>query len=102
MTNRNSHGKIHHAIKFGKSSISIRAIFHFPYQLPFSHGFPMVFPWFSHGFPMVFPWLNHLRGTAEAHQLRWAAPRSTTLQQRATAMAMVEDFRVLSLYAIYL
>jgi hypothetical protein len=20
---------------------------------PFSHGFPMVFPWFSHGFPMV-------------------------------------------------
>ena len=22
---------------------------------PFSHGFPMVFPWFSHGFPMVSP-----------------------------------------------
>ena len=49
MTNRNSHGKIHHAIKFGKPSISIRAIFHFPYQLPFSHSFPMVFPSPRHG-----------------------------------------------------
>ena len=27
----------------------------FPYKSPFSHGFPMVFPWFSHGFPMAFP-----------------------------------------------
>ena len=27
MTNRHSHGKIHHAIKFGKPSISIRAIY---------------------------------------------------------------------------
>ena len=26
MTNRASHGKIHHAIKFGKASISIRAM----------------------------------------------------------------------------
>ena len=22
---------------------------HVPYKSPFSHGFPMVFPWFSHG-----------------------------------------------------
>ena len=24
----------------------------YPYKSPFSHGFPMVFPWFSHGFPI--------------------------------------------------
>ena len=29
----------------------------FPYKSPFSHGFPMVFPWFSHGFPM-FLWFT--------------------------------------------
>ena len=31
-------------------------------QPPFSHGFPMVFPWFSYGFPMVFlesVWFSH-------------------------------------------
>ena len=28
------------------------------HKSPFSHGFPMVFPWFSHGFPMVFPWFS--------------------------------------------
>ena len=30
-----------------------------PWFIVFSHGFPMVFPWFSHGFPMVFPWFSH-------------------------------------------
>ena len=71
--------------KFGKPSISIRAIYTMamlvitrlgshPIKshgkshgkshsttifLWFSYGFPMVFLWFSHGFPMVFLWFSY-------------------------------------------